>query len=450
MAESGIEGSQLSMLWAGPFGGLLLSLALLPLIWPTLWHAHYGKISAGWALITIGMTAYTFGLANAWHEILNTYLHHFFPFIIFILSLYVICGGIKVDIAARATPYFNTLFLALATFLASLMGTTGAAMLFIRPFLNINRYRSQRRHLVIFFIFLVCNIGGSLTAIGDPPLFLGFLNGIDFFWPTLHLLGPATTVILPLLCIFYSLDQYYYSRELGSKVSTTEDTERFIVKLEGEKNFFLLAFAIMAIIFSGIWKPSQMLILGSLTLEYPSLLRDSVLLLLTYLSLKITRPSLRQENQFSWGPFMEVFKIFAAIFITAAPVIAMLKAGSQGSFSSLVNLANTAAGPNNILYYWGTGLLSSVLDNAPTYLVFFNLAGGDPATLMGPYGTTLIAISCGAVFMGALTYIGNAPNFMVKAIAEQNQIAMPSFFGYLAWSLTFLLPLFGIVAFIWL
>ncbi len=449
---SGLDGSTMSLWWVLPFAGVLLSLAIMPIIAGDFWHHHFGKISGAWALVALGMIAYTFGMGSAVHEILETYLHHFIPFIIFILSLYVICGGIKIDITTKANPYFNTFFLGVTTFIASWIGTTGAAMLFIRPFLHVNQGRECRRHLVIFFIFLVCNIGGSLTAVGDPPLFLGFLNGVDFFWPTIHMFAPFLTVTIPLLMIFYFFDKRAFKKENGAFKEAQEGREddRFIVRLGGRRNLLLLLCAVATIILSGVWKTPLGVNIGGVFLRAPDVARDLILLLLTYLSIFYGNKRVRSENQFTWEPFMEVLKVFAAIFITAAPVIAILKVGSAGALSDLVQLVNTAEGPHNGLYYWITGGLSAVLDNAPTYLVFFNLAGGNASELMTTLSQTLLAVSAGSVFMGALTYIGNAPNFMVKAIAEQDRIAMPSFFGYMIWSVGILVPLFVLVALLWI
>lgn len=445
---SSLDGTALSSAWAIPFIGLLLSLSLMPIIAPRFWHTHFGKISALWALITILMIWIGFGLQTAVEDICATYIDHFIPFIVFILSLFVIAGGLRIEIITKATPFFNTLFLALAGSAASWIGTTGAAMLFIHSFLAVNKHRKTKRHLVIFFIFIVCNIGGALSAIGDPPLFLGFLNGIDFFWPTKNLFLPFLTVMSPLLIIFYLLDRYHYRQE--GQLSHALDTERFIVKISGKENIVFMFLAIASIIFSGMWHPERDLHIGILHINYPDLLRSTILLLLTVASLKMGNPSIRAANHFNWDPFKEVLKVFAAIFITASPVLAILKAGTEGPFSMIVSLVNSESGPNNEVYFWVTGILSAFLDNAPTYLVFFNLAGADPSMLMTTLAKTLIAISIGSVFMGAMTYIGNAPNFMVKAIAEQNKISMPSFFGYMGWSITILLPLFYLSAVLWI
>ncbi len=449
LLAASLSGEGLSLVWIVPFCGVLLSLAVMPLLASRFWHHHYGKVALGWALMSLGMILWQFGASVMISEILDTYLHHFIPFIIFILSLYVIAGGIKIDILTKPNPYFNTIYLSVTSFVASWIGTTGAAMLFIRPFLHINGQRHRKRHLVIFFIFLVCNVGGSLTAVGDPPLFLGFLNGVDFFWPTTHMFGPFLTVMVPLLMLFFFMDKRAFLKD-GIPTQPLSEDERFIIRFGGRRNFLYLLLAVSAIIMSGIWKTDLGVTIYNTKLFLPDIVRDLVLLILTYFSYVRGNKAVRKDNGFSWEPFLEVLKIFAAIFITAAPVIAILKAGTNGALSTLVNLVNTESGPDNMLYFWITGGLSSVLDNAPTYLVFFNLAGGDANQLMGTLSSTLLAISAGSVFMGALTYIGNAPNFMIKSIAEQERISMPSFFGYMIWSCGILLPVFILVSLLWL
>jgi Na+/H+ antiporter NhaD/arsenite permease-like protein len=442
-----LNGASLSVFWGLPFIGLLGSLASMPVLMPQLWHKYYGKIALLWTLtILIPLWAY-FGLNVTLHTIFETYVHHFFPFIIFILAFYTICGGIKIDISCRATPMFNTTYVAFATFLANWIGTTGAAMLFIRPLLHINQHRDQKKHLVIFFIFLVCNIGGCLTPLGDPPLFLGFLNGVDFIWPFVHLMGPFLTTATPLLFVFYLFDRHFTSREikpLGDKPIV------FKVKILGGHNILFLGLAIAAISLSGVWKMTFNFHVFGMSVSLQGIIRDLFLIGLVFLSLWTTPSRIRKQNSFTWVPLKEVAIIFAAIFITAAPLFAILHAGSEGAFSGLLNLINNEGQPHNMLYYWLTGIMSSLLDNAPTYLMFFNMAGGDAESLMTTYATTLTAISLGAVFMGALTYIGNAPNFMVKAIAEENEIKMPSFLGYLKWSTVILIPIFIIIGWLWL
>jgi Na+/H+ antiporter NhaD/arsenite permease-like protein len=338
--------------------------------------------------------------------------------------------------------------LAIGTGIASVTGTTGAAMLMIRPVLRANDERRHNAHVVVFFIFLVANVGGSLTPLGDPPLFLGFLKGVDFFWPTVHLFAPMLLVTAILLVAFYALDTWFYrfDTHLPPKPDPTPDNR---LRLDGTFNLVLLAGVVGAVLLSGTWKPGiEFVVLGT-PVPLQGLVRDAILIGLAAWSWAATPKALREGNDFSWGPILEVAKLFFGIFATIVPVIAMLRAGESGAFADLVRLVTGPDGkPDDTMYFWLTGGLSSFLDNAPTYLVFFNMAGGDAATLMGPMATTLAAISAGAVFMGANTYIGNAPNFMVKAIAEQGGVKMPSFIGYMAWSCVFLIPCFVLVTFV--
>jgi Na+/H+ antiporter NhaD/arsenite permease-like protein len=330
------------------------------------------------------------------------------------------------------------------------MGTTGAAMLLIRPLLRANAWRRRNVHVVVFFIFLVANIGGSLTPLGDPPLFLGFLKGVSFFWPTTHLFLPMLLVAVILLAVFYVLDWYLFhvDENYPPKPDPTPDSRLRIV---GWVNVALLGAIVAAVLMSGIWKPGITFTINHIDVELQNIMRDALLLLIAWISWKITRPEIRHGNEFTWGPIVEVAKLFAGIFVTIIPAIAILKAGMNGSLSSVVGLVTDTQGqPINAMYFWLTGILSSFLDNAPTYLVFFNIAGGDAGQLMGPLAATLTAISAGAVFMGANSYIGNAPNFMVKAIAEERGIKMPSFFGYMAWSTVILVPCFLLVTWVFL
>jgi Na+/H+ antiporter NhaD/arsenite permease-like protein len=300
---------------------------------------------------------------------------------------------------------------------------------------------------VVFFIFIVSNAGGSLTPLGDPPLFLGFLKGVDFFWTAKNILPDTLFIIGILLALFYAIDRRYYRREGVLPVDPTPDSPR--IGFDGAVNFWLLAGVVAFVLLSGFWKSPVHFSIAGTDVGLPGLVRDVGLIAITLLSLKITAAKVHADNQFEWGPMAEVAKLFAGIFLTIIPVIAMLKAGVNGPFGAVVSAVTRADGqPDPAMYFWATGALSSFLDNAPTYLVFFNTAGGDPAALMTTYATTLAAISAGAVFMGANTYIGNAPNLMVKAIAESRGIRMPSFFGYMAWSGAILVPLFILTTFV--
>ena len=437
-----MNGADLSPLWGVPFAGLLLSIALMPLLVPTFWHHHYGKVAAAWALAFLLPFALQFGASATSHEIVHAMLAEYIPFIILLTALFTVAGGIHIRGNLHGAPGLNVAILAIGAVLASFMGTTGASMLLIRPLIRANDNRVHKAHVVVFFIFIVSNIGGSLTPLGDPPLFLGFLKGVEFFWTAKNILPDTLFLLAALLAIFYAIDTWFYRREGVLPVDPTPDTRPGIA-FEGARNFWLLGGVIFFVLLSGIWKSSVVFDILGTPVGLPGLVRDVGLVVITLLSLKVTPSKVHADNQFEWGPMLEVAKLFAGIFLTIVPVIAMLKAGTQGPFGAVVSAVTRPDGqPDPAMYFWATGILSSFLDNAPTYLVFFNTAGGDPVALMTTFATTLAAISAGAVFMGANTYIGNAPNLMVKAIAESRGVKMPSFFGYMGWSVAILVPLF--------
>lgn len=445
--------AELSLAWGIPFALILLSIALGPLFFANIWHHHFGKITLGWTLLFLIPFTLTFGGSQSLHLIAHAMIGEYIPFILLLLALYTISGGILVWGNLHGSAKLNTLLLAIGTALASIMGTTGAAMLMIRPLLKANDNRKHNVHVVIFFIFLVANIGGGLTPLGDPPLFLGFLKGVDFGWTVVHMFPPVLISTIVLLTVFYILDSRYFARadEILPKDPTPDSHFQAAfpvvdgIKIYGKINFLLLAGVIGAVLLSGLWKPEShgFEILGA-HLEPQNMARDAILIVLALISLWVTPKQVRAGNEFNFDPIAEVAKLFAGIFITIAPVLAMLQAGEKGAFSGVIALVHDAAGkPINAMYFWMSGMLSGFLDNAPTYLVFFNMAGGDPHELMrGELFHALLAISMGSVFMGALSYIGNAPNFMVKAIAEQRKVKMPSFFGYMVWSFGILIPLF--------
>ncbi len=444
---AGFDGAALSPLWGVPFAGLLLSIALMPLLAPSFWHHHYGKVAAAWALAFLVPFAAVHGLPSAGVQFVHAMLEEYIPFILLLTALFTVAGGIHIRGNLHGAPGLNTAILAVGAVLASFMGTTGASMLLIRPLIRANDNRVHKAHVVVFFIFIVSNVGGSLTPLGDPPLFLGFLKGVDFFWTAKNILPDTLFIVGVLLALFYAIDRWHYRREGVLPTDPTPDTPR--IGFDGAVNFWLLAGVVCLVLLSGFWKSPVSFSVAGTEVGLPGLVRDIGLIAITLLSLKITAAKVHADNQFEWGPMAEVAKLFAGIFLTIIPVIAMLKAGANGPFGAVVSAVTRADGqPDPAMYFWATGALSSFLDNAPTYLVFFNTAGGDPAALMTTYATTLAAISAGAVFMGANTYIGNAPNLMVKAIAESRGIRMPSFFGYMAWSGAILVPLFIVATFI--
>lgn len=442
-------------LWSAiPFAGILLSIALFPLIAPHFWHHHFPKISAAWALLFAVPFIYVYG-GHAWHEIFHIYLLDYIPFIILLWGLFTISGGILVKGSLKGTPAVNLIMILIGTLLASWIGTTGAAMVMIRPLIRANAHRKYKVHLIVFFIFLVANVGGALTPLGDPPLFLGFLHGVSFFW-TLHLIPEMLTVAGILLVILFLLDSFYYRKET-IVVDANETTEP--LKVEGAFNFIFLLGVIIGVIFSGMVHIGHFELLG-VHMAIQNVIRDFWIVLMGLLSLKFTTKEIREGNEFGWFPILEVAYLFAGIFMTIIPALAILKAGEHGALAALIEAVKE---PWH--YFWATGALSSFLDNAPTYLTFFNsalgklglseehiraaFAAGDIVTKYPEFISYLKAISIGAVFMGANTYIGNAPNFMVKSIAEESGITMPSFFGYMIkYSIPFLVTTFIVVTFI--
>jgi Na+/H+ antiporter NhaD/arsenite permease-like protein len=447
-AAAEFDGARLGLAWTVPFVGMLVSVALLPLLALRIWHHHYGKIALGWAALTMVPLALVHGAPTALDMTAHTLLLEFLPFIVFIGTLYIVAGGIYVRGNLHGSPLLNTGILGLGALLASVMGTTGAAMLLIRPLIRANDNRYYQAHTVVFFIFIVANVGGSLTPLGDPPLFLGFLKGVSFFWTLQHMLAPMLFVIGILLPLYFVIDVVLYRKDVerGLKRDPTPDSA---LAIEGGVNFLLLALVIGAVLMSGLAKTGiEVEVLGQ-PLALEGLMRDAAFLVIAAVSLAVTKQATRKANEFGWGPIEEVAKLFFGIFLTMAPVLLMLRSGTAGAFAPLVRLVTDETGqPVDSMYFWLAGALSSFLDNAPTYLVFFNLAGGEPEALMTTLAPTLLAISCGSVFMGANTYIGNAPNFMVKAIAEDRGIKMPGFFGYMLWSGAILIPIFVAMTFV--
>jgi len=446
-------GAKLEVYWVIPFACMLLSIAVAPLTLPHFWHQHYGKVAVFWGLAFLVPFAMVHGMSLAFYELMHTMLLEYVPFIILLFALFTVAGGIRLKGALVGTPIVNTGLLFVGTALASWMGTTGAAMLLIRPLLRANAHRKYKVHSVVFFIFLVANIGGSLTPLGDPPLFLGFLAGVDFFW-TMHLFMPMLVAVVILLALYFALETHLFAKE-GKPVPPGSDSNERL-GFEGLINFPLLACIVGLVLMSGTWKSGVEFAVYEVPLDLQSIVRDVLLLGVAGASWALTDRNCRERNDFNWEPIKEVAKLFLGIFVSMIPALAILKAGKDGALASVVNMVSVNGQPNNTMFFWLTGVLSSFLDNAPTYLVFFNTAGGLSGQagaavaghLMTEWAPTLLAISAGAVFMGANTYIGNAPNFMVRCIAEDMGVKMPSFFGYMAWSTAILVPIFILLTFI--
>ncbi len=435
------------VLFALPFILLLGCIAVLPLAAPHFWEKNRNKaiVSLG-----LGLPVAGFFLYQDWHTLANTALDYA-AFLSLLGALFVISGGIHIRGSFAGLPFVNTFFLLIGALLANFIGTTGASMLMIRPLLRANKIRHRKSHIVIFFIFIVSNCAGLLTPLGDPPLFLGFLKGIDFAW-TLRLWPPWLLVVGLLLLLFYLLD----CREFAKEHLETKDlliknreyvSERF--GIEGAYNFLFLAAVVGLILAAGylIYPINGNPIWGEPFGAVLSKVVQTVgMLLVAVISYRVTSHTTHDHNHFGFGPIIEVAVLFAGIFMSMIPVLLILE--TQGS-----KLGVTHAWQ----FFWMSGSLSSFLDNAPTYLTFTSLAKGALALhgeglkeLMHHSAGSiyLAAISCGAVMMGANTYIGNGPNFMVKAIAEEAKVKMPSFFGYMLWSVGILIPLFLLVSFL--
>ena len=401
-----------------PFALLLGAMAVAPIFAPHWWRRHYAKVALGLGAITAGY--YFFALHDT--RSLGAAAHEYVSFIALVGSLFVVSGGIHLDVKGEATPQKNVVFLFIGAIITNLLGTTGAAMLLIRPWIRMNKHRLAAHHIV-FFIFLVANVGGCLTPIGDPPLFLGFLQGIPFWWIAENCWPMWAVGVGALLVIFYFLDRKEFLRALRTVRETETAHETW--KIEGLPNLFFLA-----------------VVVGAIFIEKPLFLREGLMLAAAVGSYFTTKKTVHAANQFNFHPLREVAVLFVGIFATMMPALAWLNHNAA---------ALLGQNPAPETFYWGTGVLSSALDNAPTYLGFLSAMHGvtgteDIRSLLASHAPHLLAISIAAVFFGAATYIGNGPNFMVKAIAEQNGVRMPSFTKFiLKFSLPFLLPVLAIV-----
>ncbi|RZI46756.1 sodium:proton antiporter [Candidatus Finniella inopinata] len=437
-----MEASLTPPLWLGlPFIAVLVLMTAAPYAIPRLWHQFESKILFALAVSSMVGLGLVIGFSTAIHELAHVLIQDYVPFVILLSSLYVVTTGLHVDLKTKSTPFKNTAFLAIGSLLASVVGTTGASMILLRPFITMNSDRHYKTHSIIFFIFLVANIGGCLTPIGDPPLFLGYLNGVDFFWTLQTLAQPFMVTIAILLGCYFLLDSYFLGRETPA-LEHSKVPGNF--GLTGKINLLLLLVLIGVIAGSGVCTRCYddlptILIMGQ-TVSLVQILTNASLIILACLSYLLTPKHIRHKQHFSWSPIREVTLLFAVIFVTIIPVNLMLQAGLSGPLHQVLSLTHGSSPA--LIYFWLTGLFSAFLDNAPTYLLFFKMAGGDAQNLMTSQAPLLMAISLGSVFMGAITYIGNAPNLMVRTLAKQSGIAMPGFLGYMVWSCVILLPLF--------
>jgi Na+/H+ antiporter NhaD/arsenite permease-like protein len=436
-----MQSSAPALLTGVPFLGLLGSMASLPVIAPRFWHRRMALVAAVWIAALVALQTLTTGLAVAtaavWHAMVIDYL----PFMALMLALYTAAGGVLLRGGFAGTPAGNTAMLVVGMCLGLLMGTIGASMVLIHPLLRANAHRRRKVHLVLFLVVLVANASGALTPLGNPPLYLGLLHGVPFFWPALHLAAPLFVVAGLLLVAFYLLD-----RHLAADEPRAPPPERFRVR--GWGNIVLILLVVAVVLAQG-FVPSRNLVLFGQSVAAAELGSTGLLLLVAVVSSASTARAVRQANDFSWQPMIEVAVLFAAIFVTISPVEQMLEAGLDGPLASILRLTRDSDGQNwPMAYFWLTGILSAFLDNAPTYLVFFRMAGVQPQALSDADTATLAAISAGAVFFGGLTYIGNAPNMMLRAIAAHRGVRMPSFFGFLLMAMGLLLPVLGLVSLI--
>ena len=406
---------------------------------PRLWHRRMGVIAASWSLALLLPLVALHGPAVAWHDIWHAALLEYLPFVALLLALFTAGGGILLEGGPWGTPAGNTALLALGTALAGVMGTTGVAMVLIHPLLRANAHRARKVHLVVFFIVLAANAGGATTPLGDPPLYLGFLQGVPFFWPLRQLAVPLLIVAIPLLAAFFLLDRHLVRGEPPAPPPRP-------LHVRGWRNAALVALVVAAVLAQGVWHPGEVTLLGQ-NIGLERLLGMLVFAAITLVSHRVSPRARCASATCSAGSRCAKWRCCSPPSSSpSARCCPCWPPGMNGPLAPLLALTSDAAGhPSPLAYFWLAGTLSALLDNAPTYLVFFQLAGSDPAALTGHLSPVLRALSAGAVFFGALTYIGNAPNMMVRAIAARRGVRMPGFFGYMLWSCALLLPPFGLL-----
>ncbi len=430
-----------------PFAGLLLSIAIFPLVKGEWWEKNRPWAVLVWSLLFVIPFAVKYGAGEAAETVLECMVNDYLTFIVLLFGLFCVSGNINLEGDLVGSPRLNTGLLCIGTLLSSCIGTTGASMLLVRPMIQMNSWRKHKSHIMVFFIFLISNMGGCLTPIGDPPLLMGFMRGVPFTW-SLKLIPILLFNMVIMLTVFYHIDRKAYRRDiaLGMRPDISKPNTTF--KINGFHNVIFMVMIVTAVILSGILPGLKIFqdaegngrgipIFGEVTLAYTSLIEIIIILLAAFLSFKTTKSQIRTKNHFTWSAIQEVAVLFVGIFITMQPALMILKAnGAELGLTQPWQM------------FWASGALSSFLDNTPTYMVFLTMAGtlGSTtgiATTVGTISTKmLMAISCGAVFMGANSYIGNAPNFMVKSISDENGVKMPSFFGYILCALKYLIPLF--------
>ena len=428
-------------IWSVPFLGIIFSMSFLPLLCPNFWNKISSYVPLFWSIVYLAGVGCIFGVGKicgaVWDPIIGQYL----PFIVLIAALYLVSGGIYIDFPRAYGPFFNVGFLFFGSLLAGWIGTTGAATLLIRPILRANQKRQYKTHILVFFIFLIANIGGAATPLGDPPLFIGFLEGIDFFWFAKHLYKVIIPVTLALCFLFFVIDWILFKKE-EDQLQLPKKSDKKAFEIYGAQNIFLLLVILLAVMLCNFEGTFQLF--GD-SYKYSSALRNIVIAAAAFASMKITPLEVREKNYFTLEPIREVMELFAGIFITVTPIIYILHQGTSGAFSGIFDWIAPGGEFIASRCFWVSGGLSSMLDNAPTFLIFFHMLSGNAAELMSVKVNLLTAISISTVFMGALTYIGNAPNLMVKSISKGYGVNAPSFLGYMVWSIGILGPIFWLI-----
>ena len=406
-----------------PFAGVLLSFAIFPGLAPRFWHRRMAAVILVWVVLGLALQTLLTGAAEALLALWQITFAEFLPFIVLLLALYALGGGIEIKGGPWGRPVGNLLLLIIGTVLASVMGTIGAALLLIHPLLAANGHRFEKRHLIIAFIILVGNGGGALSPLGDPPLLVGFLRGVPFFWPMVHLWLPLIVLAVPVLLLCLGFDIYFARREALPQPDK--------LHVRGILNIFLLAVLIVAIPIEGIWHPGNIKILF-VTMPGEHLAITALELVCIAVSEIFTPRSIRSQNRFAWGAMREIVILFFAIFATIGPVFQLLQSA---------NLA-----PNPLAWFWASGIASAILDAAPTYLIFFEAAGGHAAELSAASAHLLTAIAAGSVFFGPVTYLGNAPNLMIREIASRRGVKMPGFFAFSGIMILVLTPIYVLMS----
>lgn len=437
-----------NIMWCIPCLGIIFSMSFIPLISSKFWNRHGRHVFIFWTLLYIICAGYVFDVSSALQSVFDAIFSDYVSFIIQISTLFIVSGGIFINLAVRSTPIFNTLFLFGSSLLAGWIGTTGTATLMIRPILRANAHRHYRVHLMVFFIFLVANIGGAFSPLGDPPLFVGFTNGIDFFWFAKHLYPYIFSTLIFLCMLFFLIDTQLLKVEKRlikkDKSEENNDDEDKEFKIKGKINIILLALVLITVMFCNF--NADFTIWGQ-KYHWSSVVRNIILTTISWVSLKFTKKSIRERNNFSFAPIQEVSELFAGIFITATPIIEMLHQGTNGSLKWIFEQITHNGEFVLQKCFWISGLLSSILDNTPTFLIFFHLTSGNAQDLMTTHAQLLTSFSIATVFMGALTYIGNAPNLMVRSISKNYGVKVPSFLEYMLWSFGILIPVFVIISY---